>query len=169
MEKTDKRFIYNDLLERNKRMNRLYLPTSFLLLSLLLLYLWMKVSVQTTMDITYGYSIFNTVLILVFSVVNLIIYRRQKTGTMLCKLVLLEMAVEILIIGVKTDADFIFIIMLGVLIMFLPYYLPKVFRNYAILYAAVAVIIAVARMAIHPENATVDDFMKTLCVVAAFL
>ena len=35
MEKTDKRFIYNDLLERNKRMNRLYLPTSFLLLSLL--------------------------------------------------------------------------------------------------------------------------------------
>ena len=37
MEKTDKRFIYNDLLERNKRMNRLYLPTSFLLLSLLLM------------------------------------------------------------------------------------------------------------------------------------
>lgn len=166
--KGTQKYRYNDLFERNKRMSRFYLPTSYFLLALMMLYLWMKLTAQSTKDITSGYVVFNSVLIVAFAIANFIVFKKQKTGYTLCRFVLLEIAAEVLIVGLKTDADFIFIIMLSVLLIFLPYYAPKMFRNFSVLYGVITLAIAVARMAIHPENASVDDFMKTLCLVAAF-
>ncbi len=127
-----KKYRYNDLYERNKRMSRFYLPTSYFLFGLMMLYLWMKLLAQSTQDITTGYSVFNTVLIIAFSIANFIVFKKQKTGHTLCCFVLLEIAAEVLIVGLKTDADFIFVIMISVLLIFLPYYEPKMFRNFSI-------------------------------------
>lgn len=168
MKETEKQFIYNDVNERYKRMNRFYLPTSYLLFFLLLAYLWMKYLAQSTADISFGYAVGNTVLVVLFSVWNFLVYKKQKTGTFLCSTVLVEIMIEAFIIGFMTDADFIFMIMFGVMIMFLPYYLPKQFQIYSIIYMVVAAVIAVVRMSMHPENATVDDFLKTLCIIAVF-
>lgn len=162
------KYRYNDMYERNKRMSRFYLPTSYFLFFLLTLYLWMKVLAQSTQDISYGYVILNTVLIVLFAVANFIVYKRQKTGYMLCCFVLIEIAAEALIIGLKTDVDFIFIIMISVLMIFLPYYEPKMFRNFSVLYSVVTAAIMIPRMVMHPENASVADFMKLLCVLASF-
>jgi multidrug transporter EmrE-like cation transporter len=106
------KYRYNDLYERNKRMSRFYLPTSCFMFGLMMLYLWMKLLAQSTQDITTGYAVFNSVLIVAFVIANFVVFKKQKTGHTLCRFVLLEIAVEVLIVGIKTDADFIFIIML---------------------------------------------------------
>ena len=93
-----KKYRYNDMYERNKRMSRFYLPTSYFLLGLMMLYLWMKLMAQSTQDITSGYVIFNSVLIVVFAIANFIVFKKQRTGLTLCKLVLFEIAAEVLII-----------------------------------------------------------------------
>ena len=167
MDKTQKElFLYNDVGERSKRMNRFYLPTSYLLWFLFFVYLWMKWTQQSTQDISLGYVIFNSVLLVVFSVANLFFYKAQKSGYLLCFAVLIETAIEVAVIGLKTDADFIFYPLLIVLALLLPYYLTKLFRWFAIFYSVLSLGIAVARMALHPELACVDDFIKVLCVLA---
>lgn len=88
-------------------MSRFYLPTSYFLLALMMLYLWMKLTAQSTKDITSGYVVFNSVLIVAFAIANFIVFKKQKTGYTLCRFVLLEIAAEVLIVGLKTDADFI--------------------------------------------------------------
>jgi len=165
-EAQQKNFVYNDLNERNKRMNRFYLPTSIFIWFLFGIYLWMKVLTKSAVEISYGYAIFNTVLIFAFSVSSFVVYRKQKSGFLLCGLVLVETAVEALVIGLKTEAEFIFILMFGVLIMLLPYYSAKLSKRFTVLYALIAAAILIVRMVIHPESANLDNFIKMLCIMA---
>lgn len=161
-----KAFRYNDIGERNRRMNRLYFPTSGIVWFIFLVYLWMKIGMQSTQEISMGYAYINTALILVFSFLNLVVYLRNKSGLFLCHIVLIEIAVEVLSIGIFTDADFIFYALVGALALFLPYYRPKLFRIYAIVYIMVAVAIVAFRMLLHPETARVDDMIKVFFIVA---
>ena len=66
-------FRYNDIGERNRRMNRLYFPTSGIVWFIFLVYLWMKIGMQSTQEISMGYAYINTALILVFSFLNLVV------------------------------------------------------------------------------------------------
>lgn len=56
--------------------------------------------------------------------------------------------------------------MFVVLAMLLPYYSPKMFRVFASVYAVLALGISVFRMVSHPEQASADDFIKTMCIFA---
>ncbi|MBR6627793.1 MAG: chemotaxis protein [Lachnospiraceae bacterium] len=162
-------FLYNDVRERNKRMNRFYIPVSNVLLALFLFYLWLKVTVQSTQDITYGYVFFNTVLIVLFAIANFILYVRHKEDRTLCYAVLIETVVVVLIIGLKTDADFIFFAMIAVLALQIPYYIPRTFKIFTIIYSIVAAVIVYGRMVIAPETARVDDQLQLLFVITTFV
>ncbi len=166
-ETQQEKFRYNDLNERNKRMNRFYLPTSIFLMVLFLLYLWMKLMVQSTNEISFGFVMFNTVLLVCFALANVFVFIKQKTGHMLCCAVLAEIGVEVLLVGLKTDAQFIFLVMVGVLALMLPFYLPKIFRLFTIVYSVEALTISIIRMVVHTEKASADTFLQTVCILAA--
>lgn len=163
------KFLYNDSNERNKRMNRFYLLTSNVVFFLFVFYLWMKLGTQSAKEISTAFCIFNTGFIFICSVLNLIVYKKKKTGDIFCRLVLCEIAVIALIIGIKTGADFIFIILAGVLAMFIPYYAQKDFFRIALVYTVTAVIIAVCRMVVFSEFVFAEDFIKIVCLASVFL
>jgi len=165
----EQKFIYNEKSERNRRMNKFYLPVSIIISALFIFFLWLKVTMQSTQDITYGYVYFNTGLILLATIANIIFYKIQPTGRLLSYAVLVETGIEIMIIGLKTDADFIFFAMLVVLSMQLAYYMPRKFKRIAIVYIMIAFVVVYGRMIIAPESARVDDQVKLMFIVATII
>lgn len=165
----NQKYIYNEKEERNKRMNKFYLPASMVIGILFLCYLYLKVTMQSTQDITYGYVFFNTGLIVLANIANIIFYKIQKTGRLLSYAVLVEIGIEILIIGLKTDADFIFFAMLVVLAMQIAYYMPRKFKRIAIVYMVIAVVVVYGRMVIDPASARVDDQIKLMFIITAII
>lgn len=169
MDSLNQKFIYNEKSGRNKRMNQFYLPVSITVGLLFLCYLWMKLIMQSTQDITSVYVYVNTALIVVANIANIIMYKMQPSGRLLSYAVLVEVGVEVMIIGLKTDADFIFFAMLVVLAMQLAYYMPRKFKRIAIAYIVIAIVVVYGRMVIAPESARVDDQIKLMFIVATII
>lgn len=168
MKDTEKQgFIYNQEKERHKRMNRFYLPVSGGIWALFLVYLWLKLVMQTTNDITPAFVIVNTVLIFVFATINFILYRKDKASRKFAYAVLLEVGLEVLLIGLNLKADFIFFALLCVLALQLPYYNPKVFKKFAFLYAGIAIVVIYGPIALNPASADVDSQLKIMFLVAS--
>jgi len=162
-------FLYNDVNERNKKMNKLYLPITGIIWVLFLAFLWMKLMLQSSQDISSAYVYLNTGLIVFFAVINFVIYSRKKESRVLCYLVLTEVALEVLLIGVKVKADFIFTALIAILAVQIPYYIPKFTRKVAIFYAAISAAVVYGRIRLDPSSATVDDMLKLLFVITAIV
>lgn len=97
--------------------------------ALILLYLWMKQMNHNIKTVTvYG----NTVLLLAFTVVNAVIYCRNKATSKLKVAVTMEMGIEYLLIGMQTDAHFIIYILIVSLALQIPYYDKKGLRRTSI-------------------------------------
>ena len=97
--------------------------------ALILLYLWMKQMNHNIKTVTvYG----NTVLLLAFTVVNAVIYCRNKATSKLKVAVTMEMGIEYLLIGMQTDAHFITYILIASLALQIPYYDKKGLRRTSI-------------------------------------
>ena len=97
--------------------------------ALILLYLWMKQMNHNIKTVTvYG----NTVVLLAFTVVNAVIYRRNKATSKLKVAVTMEMGIEYLLIGMQTDAHFITYILIASLALQIPYYDKKGLRRTSI-------------------------------------
>ena len=74
----------------------------------------------------------NTVLLLAFTVVNAVIYCRNKATSKLKVAVTMEMGIEYLLIGMQTDAHFITYILIASLALQIPYYDKKGLRRTSI-------------------------------------
>ena len=137
----ENKYRYNDISERLRRMNRIYMGATIFMAALILLYLWMKQMNHNIKTVTvYG----NTVLLLAFTVVNAVIYCRNKATSKLKVAVTMEMGIEYLLIGMQTDAHFITYILIVSLALQIPYYDKKGLRRTSIglgiLYILVAVV-----------------------------
>lgn len=118
----ENKYRYNDISERLRRMNRIYMGATIFMAALILLYLWMKQMNHNIQTVTvYG----NTVLLLAFTVVNAVIYCRNKATSKLKVAVTMEMGIEYLLIGMQTDAHFITYILIVSLALQIPYYDKK--------------------------------------------
>ena len=162
-------FLYNDVSERNKRMNKLYLPVSGIIWALFLFFLWLKLFMQSTQEITAAYVYLNTGLILGFAVVNFLLYLKQKGGRTLSYVVLAEVALEVLLIGIKVRADFIFFALVAVIALQIPYYVPKFTKKVAIAYCIISVCVVYGRIVVNPASASVDDMLKLLFVITSII
>lgn len=91
-----------------------------------LLYLLFKLGVKSIARIT---AVSNIVLILAFLISDIVMYFRDKSSTGLKRVVAIEMAVEVLLLGLQTDAEFIFFGVIGMLALQIPYYDRKAFKN----------------------------------------
>jgi len=168
-EQLNQDFLYNDVKERNKKMNKFYLPISGVIWALFLAFLWMKLTMQSTQEITAGYVYLNTALIVLFAAVNYIMYRRNKEDRLLCYMVLVEVALEVLLIGVKVKADFIFFALLAVLALQIPYYVPRLSKKVGIFYGVISVLVVYGRILGDPSSAGVDDMLKLLFVITTIV
>ena len=125
----ENKYRYNDISERLRRMNRIYMGATIFIVALILLYLWMKQMNHNIKTVTvYG----NTVLLLAFTVVNAVIYCRNKATSKLKVAVTMEMGIEYLLIGMQTDAHFITYILIVSLALQIPYYDKKGLRRTSI-------------------------------------
>ena len=125
----ENKYRYNDISERLRRMNRIYVGATIFMAALILLYLWMKQMNHNIQTVTvYG----NTVLLLAFTVVNAVIYCRNKATSKLKVAVTMEMGIEYLLIGMQTDAHFITYILIASLALQIPYYDKKGLRRTSI-------------------------------------
>ena len=132
---------YNDISERRRRMNKMYVGATVFMCVLILMYLWMKLMNHNIQSMTvYG----NTVLLLAFTVVNAVIYCRNKATSKLKVAVTMEMGIEYLLIGMQTDAHFITYILIASLVLQIPYYdkkgLSRTSIGLGILYILVTVV-----------------------------
>ena len=137
----ENKYRYNDISERLRRMNRIYMGATIFIAALILLYLWMKQMNHNIQTVTvYG----NTVLLLAFTVVNAVIYCRNKATSKLKVAVTMEMGIEYLLIGMQTDAHFITYILIASLALQIPYYdkkgLSRTSIGLGILYILVTVV-----------------------------
>ena len=87
----ENKYRYNDISERLRRMNRIYMGATIFMAALILLYLWMKQMNHNIKTVTvYG----NTVVLLAFTVVNAVIYCRNKATSKLKVAVTMEMGID---------------------------------------------------------------------------
>ena len=125
----ENKYRYNDISERLRRMNRIYMGATIFMAALILLYLWMKQMNHNIKTVTvYG----NTVLLLAFTVVNAVVYCRNKATSKLKVAVTMEMGIEYLLIGMQTDAHFITYILIVSLALQIPYYEKKSLKKTAL-------------------------------------
>ena len=118
----ENKYRYNDISERRRRMNKMYVGATVFMCVLILMYLWMKLMNHNIQSMTvYG----NTVLLLLFAVGNAVIYCRDKATDKLKVAATIEMGIEYLFLGVQTDAKFITYVLVACIALQLPYYDKK--------------------------------------------
>lgn len=149
----DIKYRYNDLSERYRKMNCFYIIAACLLWTMYLVYLLMKLASKSIASPTvYG----NITLIIIFFAINFFIYLRNKTSHRLKTVISVEIGIEFLLLGMQTNADFLFFTILGILILQIPYYDHKAYRNTCIAYSIITSLILVIRLIKMPEVADVD-------------
>lgn len=163
--KEEKRFRFKDVNERYKRMNAFYIATSVCMWMIFLMYLLMKlVSRSIAPPTVYG----NLFLIITFTAANIIIYSRNRASMVLKKAVGIGMGIEFLLIGMQTDAEFIYFALILILALQIPYYDQKSFKRFCIGYAIMFVLVVILRYAKHLVTNDVDSICREICVCILF-
>lgn len=99
------RYRFNEVEERYRRMNGVFIITSSCLWIMYALYLLFKSAVNSIAALTaYG----NMLFVVVFAVANAVIYHKNKKSIRLKQAVVIEMGLEYLLLGMQTGAEFIY-------------------------------------------------------------
>lgn len=161
----NQKFKYRDLETRLLRMNRAYLIASALAFVFLVFYLLLKLAVNNIAAPTvYG----NCVLITVFLIAEFILYRKNKASLKLKNFVSVGFAVEFLLLGVQTDAIFLYFIIMAILALQVPYYQFKTLKKFYIAYNIIFTIVIVVRALKDIAALDVDTMLVILCVYLMF-
>lgn len=152
---------YNDEGERYLLMNRAYIIAASCLWVMFFVYLFLKMQAKSiALPTAYG----NIVIVIVFFIVSLAVYFRNRKSPFLKKLVAIGIGLEVLLLGVQTDAEFIYFALLGILALQIPYYDRKIFRSfwmgYSVQYTLIVAIRIIKRLAISD----VDSVCRIICI-----
>lgn len=99
-----KKYRYNDMTERYRRMNRFYIIATVVLGGSFIVYLWLKMVMSSISAMTV-YC--NTVVMAAFTIANTVIYMRNRATKQLKIIATYEVGIEFLLVGVQSDAHFI--------------------------------------------------------------
>ena len=157
----EKKYRYNDINERYKTMNKIYILAMSCLWIMYVVYLLLKLSRKDIQPIIV-YA--NIVLILIFVFGNVFIYFRDKASKKFKIVTIIEIGIEVFLIGAQTNAEFIYFTMLGVLALQIPYYDKKNFKRccvgYTILYTFLIVVRTIKGMGITD----IDSLCRCICI-----
>ncbi len=152
---------YRDPAARYYRVNRAYLITTAFAFIFLILYLVLKLTTNSIAAPTvYG----NAVLILAFVVTEILLFKKDKSSTKLKTVVSVGFCVEFLLLGVQTDAVFLYIISMAFFGLLIPYYQFHSMKKFYLAYNIILTLILVARFAKNQIPMNVDSILILPCV-----
>ena len=136
-----KKYRYNDMTERYRRMNRFYIIATVVLGGSFIVYLWLKMVMSSISAMTV-YC--NTVVMAAFTIANTVIYMRNRATKQLKIIATYEVGIEFLLVGVQSDAHFISFAIIAIFLLQIPYFdkkgLTKTAVGMAVLYAIVTAV-----------------------------
>ncbi len=155
------KYRYNDVRERYGRMNAFYILAAAAIWIMYVLYLLFKLGVGgIALPTAYG----NLVLIAVFLLSGFIVYIRNRKSFILKRVIAIQVGIEFLLLGMQTDAEFLYFTMLLILALQIPYYTDKEYRRFCIGYAVLYTGVVVIRGMKTDVVSDVDDLCRVLCM-----
>lgn len=155
-------FRFNDVGERYKLMNRFYIVSTTMMWTLFVGFAWLKtLSNMIAMSVVYAI----TGLTVVFILLNFITYFKNRASNKLYLFVMVETAVEVLMLGITTDATFVFYCMFAVLALLIPYYDTKSFKIGAASYGVIYLAILLSRIKANPASLNVDTMISVFVIL----
>ena len=162
---SDRNYIYKDKSERYRYMNTFYIFAVVILWVLFGVYLLAKLASKS---IAVGPAVGNVVLIILFAVVELAFYLRNKSDVRLKRVVAIGVGVEFTLIGMQTDAEFIYFALIAILTLQIPYYDMKRYKQTCIAFTALFTLVEVIRVIKGIGLQDVDSLCRVLCVYLLF-
>ena len=158
----ENKFRYNDKAERYRTMNK------FLYFAILaawvgyVAYLWLRFAVG---KMVFGMTVINTGIIIICIIVNTVILFKDQSTPKLKFAINIEYGVMFLVLALQTDAQFINILLLGVLAAQIPYYDAKNYRITFFSYLALYIVGLIAQGAKHMLSLNIE----TVCTIYVML
>ena len=158
----EKQFLYNDIKERYKLVNKIYFIAMNVMYLMFAVYLLMRVGMGS---ISKGFAFTNLTIVIVFMIVNGVCYFKDKAGEKYSVIQLILAGIEIFLVGMNTDAQFIFYALVIVYVMQIPYYNSKRIAKMCIIAGTGFVLVQVFRYTRGIVLMNVDGFCCMVCVI----
>lgn len=157
----EKQYRYNDIGERYQKMNRAYIIAASCLWSMFLIYLVLKAQTnRIALPTVYG----NIVVVAICFIISIVLYIKDRRSISLKKMVAVGVGIEVLLLGVQTDAEFLYFALLGILALQIPYYDKKIFRKFCLGYTIQFTVIVAVRVVKRLAMNDVDSVCRIICV-----
>lgn len=156
-----KKFRYNDENERYKSLNKFYFIGMNALYFMFLLYLFMRSSFGDLHKV-FAYS--NMAIVAVLEVINLVTYLKNKASRKYSVISVICGGIEIFLLGCNTDANFILYAIIVMLMLQIPYFMPKRVGKMSIVFGIIVIFINVFRGLKGHGVTDVDSMCCMLCV-----
>lgn len=156
-----KKFRYTDENERYKSVNRFYFIGMNALYVMFIAYLLMRANFGN-LNATFAYAI--VAIVAVCEVVNLITYLKDKISRTYGLLSVILGGVLLFIIGGNTNAQFVLLAVVVIVMLQIPYLLPKRQGKICIAYGIGVILISVLRNANGQAVFDVDAMITIICV-----
>lgn len=155
---TENKFRYNDKAERYRKMNMLLYIAVLAAWAGYLAYLWLRFAIG---KMVFGMTLVNTLVIVTCMIVNTLILFKDRATPKLKFIINIEYGIMFLVLALQTDAQFINILLLGVLAVQIPYYDAKNYRITFFSYFALYIVGLIAQGAKNMLTLNVD----TVCTI----
>lgn len=143
---SENKFRYNDKTERFHAMNRLFHLAVLAVWIGYLAFLWLKYG---TGNMALPTAVGNTVIIIISVILNTFLFFGDRATPKLKTAISIEFGLLYLLMALQTDAEFINIIMIGVLAIQIPYYDAKNYKATAAAYFILYIIQLIVRITKH--------------------
>ena len=161
METVVKKFLYTDENERYKSVNKFYFIGMNALYVMFIAYLIMRANFGD-LNKSFAYVITGSVVVLL--IVNLIVYLKDKASRKYGFLSVVFGGIELLIIGGNTDAQFVMYAAIIILMLQIPYLIPKRQAKFCIAYGVGIILVTVLRNMNGQAIFDVDAMISLVCV-----
>ncbi len=156
-----KKFLYTDENERYKSVNKFYFIGMNALYAMFIAYLVMKANFGN-LNSTFAYTVSG--LTVVFLITNCVLYFKDKASRTYGLFSVIVGGIEILIIGGNTTAQFVMYASIVILMLQIPYLIPKRQARLCIAYAIGIILINVFRVLGGQAVMDVDALISLICV-----
>ena len=160
-EAKEKQFRYNDMGERYKTLNKIYFIGMTLLYMMFAVYLVMRALLG---DIHKAFAWSNLAIVAVFMMVNIVMYIKDKAGKKFNVVSVILGGIELFLIGMNTDAQFIFYAIIVMLALQIPYFNPKRVGRICLIAGILFILVQAFRLSRGNMVANVDGMCCMLCV-----
>lgn len=160
-EANEKQFRYNNMEERYKTLNKIYFIGMTLLYLMFAVYLTMRALLG---DIHKAFAWSNLAIVAVFFVVNIVLFIKDRTSKKFNLISLILGGIELFLIGMNTDAQFIFYALIILFALQIPYFNPKRLGRICLIGGILFVLVQIFRFNLGKTVANVDSMCCMLCV-----